>query len=312
MLLLKDVENLIAERSICDGTQNQYRRSVRCYSDFLGQPAERSNLVETSINRWLMSVEKTRAPETVLGRKRGITAVWNWLAEQHLVDHYNPNRLRKIKTPEHVPKAWSIDNVKALLQAAAATPGRLDCGVTAAELLTAWVWIGYESGLRPSDIHRIRVDQVGKTVSIVQHKTGKPHTFSLSDCALAAIAPLCKPGKDAAFGLPRSTARRWELKLFEAAEQFGFTRTKGQALGTLRKTHGTEVCRQSGLAAAAQSLGHVSGTLIARQSYVQPDAIEAPPAPPSLDHAQQNRSASQRSRSTSGKNQRDSRRRGER
>lgn len=295
MHLADDVETLIAERSICEGTQNQYRRSVRCYSEFLGKPAERGHLVEPSINRWLMSVEKKRSPETVLGRKRGITAVWNWLAEQQLVPHYNPNRLRRIKTPEHVPKAWSLDNERALLAAAATMPGRLACGVTAVELLTAWVWIGYESGLRPSDILRIRVDQVGKTVSIVQHKTGKPHTFSLSEAALAALEPLCQPGRDAAFGLPRSTARRWELKLFEAAEPFGFTRSRGQALGTLRKTHGTEVCRHSGLAAAAQSLGHVSGTLIARQSYVQPDAIQKPPAPPRLDNGNRRQSNCDRS-----------------
>ena len=284
-MLIDDVETLIAERPICVGTQNQYRRSVRCYSAFLAKPAERPDLQEHSINRWLISLEQSKAPETVRGRKAGITAVWNWLAEQSFVPHYNPNRLRKINLPDKIPRAWSLANVQSLLQGAAEVEGILDCGLLASELLTAWVWIGYESGLRPSDILRIRVDQVAPHTAIIQHKTGKPHCFQLSDAAIAALSPLLRPGREAAFGLPRSTARRWELKLFAAAEKFGFVRTRGQALGTLRKTHGTEVCRASGLTAAAQSLGHVSGTSIARRSYVQPDAIADPPPPPSLYHA---------------------------
>lgn len=282
MLLISDVENLIVERTICAGTQNQYRRSVRCYSAYLGEPAARTHLVETSVNRWLASLEGIKAPETVRGRKAGITAVWNWLAEIGSVPHYNPNRLRKIKTPEKPPVAWSVDNVRALLAGALEVRGSLKCGLLASELLTAWVWIGYESGLRPSDILRIRVEQVGERVALVQHKTGKPHCFRLSEAALAALQPLLQPGREEAFGVPRSTARRWELKLFEAAEKHGFSRRRGQALGTLRKTHGTEVCRASGLNAAAKSLGHVSGTLCARRSYVQPDAIEDPPPPPAL------------------------------
>jgi integrase len=303
MLLIDDVETLIAERAICVGTQNQYRRSVRCYSEFLGEPAKRTHLAEREINRWLVKLESRGiAPETVRGRKSGITAVWNWLAEQNLIPHYNPNRLRKIKISQKPPRAWSVDNVRALLAGAAVVTGRLACGLPASQLLTAWVWLGYESGLRPSDILRIRVDQLGKKVSITQHKTGKPHTFSLSEAALAALAPLLCGDRLSAFGLPRSTARRWELKLFAAAANFGFSRARGQALGTLRKTHGTEVCRHSGLDAAAQSLGHVSGTLIARQSYVQPDAIATPPAPPRLTNGQP-----KKNRPASRSNQTDSR-----
>lgn len=281
-MLSKDVEDLICERPICMGTQNQYRRSVKCYSYFLGEPAQRAHLLEQSVNRWLISLEGTKAPDTIRGRKSGITALWNWLAELGEVSHYNPNRLRKIKLKDNPPVAWSIANVQALLAGAAQVTGTLDCGIKASEFLTAWVWVGYESGLRPGDILRIRVEQLGDRVAIVQHKTGKPHCFQLSSQALAALEPLLQEGREQAFGVPRSTARRWELKLFEAASKFGFVRRRGQALGTLRKTHGTEVCRESGLTAAAHSLGHVSGTLIARRSYVQPDAIEDPPAPPSL------------------------------
>jgi integrase len=284
MLLSVDVESLIAERPICVGTQNQYRRAVRCYSQFIAQPATRADLVETSVNAWLVSLAPRMSPESVRGRKAGLTAVWNWLAGQHLVDAYNPLRLRRIRVPEKVPQAWSVASVRMLLAGAAAVRGRLACGVSASEWLTAWVWVGYESGLRPSDLLLLRASQVSDSVTLVQHKTGKAHSFRLSAAAQAALRPLIACGREMVFGVPRSTARRWELKLFAAAEVFGFQRRRGQGLGTLRKTHATEVCRADGLSAAALALGHSSGTLIARRHYVQPDAIAPPPAPPRLYH----------------------------
>ena len=286
-MLANDVEDLIAERPICKGTQDQYRRAVRCYSAFLDKPAARDHLQEPPVNRWLLSLDGRKAPETIRGRKAGITAVWNWLAGRGLIEHYNQNRLRRIKLPEHVPLAWSVENVRSLLAGAAVVQGRLKSGISAAQMLTAWVWIGYEGGIRPSDVMELRCDMMASVVHLVQHKTGKLHSFGLSEHAIRAIEPLLVPGQDKLFGLNRSAARRWELKLYEAAEQFGFSRRKGQGIGTLRKTHGTEVCRRSGIDAAAKSLGHVSGTLVAKRSYVQPDAIAVPPPPPSLYNAGQ-------------------------
>jgi integrase len=286
MLLISDVESLICERTIGKGTQDQYRRAIKCYSNFLTEPAKRTHLKELQVNRWLMSLDGQKAPETIRGRKAGITAVWNWLAETGQVKHYNPNRLRRIRVPEKIPIAWSVENVRALLAGAATVKGTLRCGVKASDMLTAWIWLGYEAGIRPGDILQLSADQIGKRVHIVQHKTRKQHSFELSDHALAALRPLIALGRRSVFGLPRSTARRWELRLFQAAKEFGFQRRTGQGLGTLRKTHGTEVCRRSGIDAAALSLGHVSGTLVARRSYVQPDAIRTPPPPPSLKNVE--------------------------
>ncbi|WP_145083144.1 tyrosine-type recombinase/integrase [Aureliella helgolandensis] len=282
MNLLQCLETLIAERSICRDTQNQYRKAARCFGEFLGAPATLADLEEMVVNRWLLSLEQTKSPETVRLRKAGITAVWNWAAGCGLHRHYNPNRLRKIKLRKRAPVAWSVDDVRLLLCAAELVPGSLAIGVPASELLTAWIWIGYEAGIRPGDILRLEPAQVGETITIVQHKTGRPHSFRLSPPALAAVQRLGSHGREKLFGLPKSTARRWELRLFEIAETIGFKRRRGQGLGTLRKAHGTEVARRGGLEAAAQSLGHISGTRIARDHYVQPDAIHMPPLPPSL------------------------------
>jgi len=281
--LAEDIENLIAQRDICRDTANQYRKAIACFSEFLKRPAKRRDLTEKNVNEWLACLLPKFSPETVRNRKGGITAVWNWLAANDQVSSYNPNKMRNIRVPEHVPSAWSLDQVRLLLSAAASVKGFLRCGLKASDMLRAWVLLAYETGLRTGDILRLTCDSIqGNQVFIVQHKTQRPHVARITDHTLEAIEPLLKLRRKHLFGFPRATARRWELHLFTQAEGLGFRRRYRQGLGTLRKTHGTEVCRISDLNAAAISLGHVSGSMIARRHYVQPDALGLPVSPPQL------------------------------
>lgn len=282
-LLMSDVESLILERQLDKGTEDQYRRTIRFYSAWLGHTATRQDLDEKLINAWLREVEQTRSASTALYRKRGLTAVWNFLADQSLVRSYNGNRLRRISVRLAPPQAWSIPNVRALLAGAATLTGHMHCGILASDLMRAWVLVAYETGLRPSDLRLLtQADIKGETVYLCQHKTGKPHVATLSSDAVAALKKLDRDGTTLLFGFSRSTMRAWEVQLFAAAGEFGFTRRHGQSIGTLRKTHGTEICRTQGIAAAARSLGHVGGTIIAERHYVEPSAIARPMPPPRL------------------------------
>jgi len=283
MLLSGWMDELVLERTIDKQTEANYRRSILRYSQWLGHAATVSDLVEIQINRWLKSMEDSKASRTVLGHKRAITVLWNWLADRNLVKRYEMQRLRKIKVEQVIPVAWTLPNVKLLLDAAETLPGSTSCGVQASDLMRALILVAYESGCRPSDLRALRVDAIqGSRVTIVQHKTSVMHSFGLSRHALDALGRVIRPNATYVFPASRNTIRRWELRLFSAAEKLGFSRRKGQALGTLRKTHGTEVCRSQGLEVAARSLGHISGTAIAKNHYVAPDALPQPSAPPAL------------------------------
>ena len=286
-MLIDDLNELTSERQLDPGTEANYRRSIRNYSLFIGHSAERADLSEPLVNDWLKHLEASYKPRTVVGHKRGITVLWNWLAQRNAVTHFNPNRLRKIRVPRKPPVAWSVTNVVALLQAANQLTGTLKCGLKVSELMNAWVSVAYETGLRPKDMMLMKHSSiVGNHVFIVQNKTQQPHICTLSPSTLAAVGRLKREGCEFVFGLPKSTMRKYELRLFELAETFGFSKQKGQSVGTLRKTHGTEVARTHGLQAAAQALGHISGTQIARDHYVQPDALALPPTPPEIDYGQ--------------------------
>lgn len=182
-----------------------------------------------------------------------------------------------------------MSQVRQLLDGAAEIQGRLVCGVRGCDLMRAYVLVAYETGLRPSDLYRIRWDQFDENrIALVQHKTKFPHGVALSPVAMSALEPLRQSDCERVFVLAKGGIRRWELLLFKAAGQHGFTRQERQACGTLRKTHGTEVCRAKDLASAALSLGHVDGIRVARQSYVAQEAIRPIEPVPALIDALQN------------------------
>lgn len=280
MLLSHLLAELVAERPVATITEAQYDRSVRCFSKYLNRPATVDDLVAVNVNQWLAEVAIRSKPRTVLGRKRGLTPIWNYATERGLAPAYESRRLRRVNVPHSIVSAWSIDQVSALFNAAKILPGRTVCGVPASALMTAVCSLAYETGVRPSDWRGLQwhdLDFDRRLVSFVQHKTGKPHTAAFSHVTEAALRALRAFGGASVVPVSLSAVRRWEGLLFRlAATHFGFVKRKGQALGTLRKSHATSVFLSHGELAAALSLGHVSGTAVARRHYIDSSASSDP------------------------------------
>jgi integrase len=231
-----------------------------------------------------MELTGTLSHQTIHNRKRGLTPLWNYAADRGWSKGYEARRLRRIKVADPIVVPWTTSQLRQLLVAVETLPGTLKIGIPARDLMRALLWLSFETGLRPSDWLRVRFDQFdldNGLVRIVQHKTGKAHVANIGVCTIEAIRKIQLPLRAEVIPLLKSGVRKWELQLFAHAEKTtGFKRRKGQALGTLRKTHGTEVCREHGIEAAAHSLGHVSGTRVARRHYVQADVWMTPiPAP---------------------------------
>lgn len=282
-MLSEDIEDYIAEKDLEKDCENNYRRSVRFFGEHLGRPATREDLQERIVNRWLKSVSLERSPSTVMGHRRSITALWNWLYEQQLVAPYDPRRLRQIKIDYPPPRAWSHSQLRILLKAAGEMRGVLRSGVLARDLMTACVMLGYTSGLRPKDQLLLTKDNLtGTRLTLVQNKTGHPHSIDVGRDVADSLAKLDVCGSEYLIPVTKRTMRTWCEKLFALAELQGFTKRRGESLGHLRKSGATEVARQHGLEAAAKFLGHKSGTEIARRHYVEPSALGDTPRPPSF------------------------------
>lgn len=298
MLLSAVLLELVGERPIESITEGQYRRSIASFSNHLGRQAEISDLNVATVNQWLRSMELagTLSHQTIHNRKRGLTPLWNYAADRGWSAGYEARRLRRIKVADPIVIPWTTSQLRQLLVAVETLPGKLRNGMAARDLMRALLWLSFETGMRPSDWLRVRFDQFDLDIGVVrlvQHKTGKAHSASVGPCTIEAIRKIQFPVRVELIPLLKGGVREWELKLFAHAERTtGFKRRRGQALGTLRKTHGTEVCRERGIEAAAQSLGHVSGTRVARRHYVQADVLMTPIPAPQL-HGQTNGQASQ-------------------
>lgn len=280
MFLVALLADQLAERPVAKITEEQYGRAVRCYSQFLGRPASVADLETGRANEWLASVAQRAAPRTILNRKRGLTAVWNYATDRGLAPAYESRRLRRVRIPRGVVEAWSIEQVEALFTAAHALPGETACGIPAWLLMSSVCSIAYETGIRPSDWRRITWDSIDfakRTARFTQHKTGFVHVVGFSVITAGLLERLRRYGRERVVPVGPGSIRRWEVQLFAlAAERFGFARRRGQGIGTLRKSHATAVYLAAGESAAAASLGHVSGPSIATRYYIATSATRDP------------------------------------
>jgi integrase len=275
-MFLSDVlSQLLAERAVRPITAAQYQRSITKLQEFLGRPPTVADLDYATINGYLIWLEKTKCLSAVSVRNHriGIICLWNYCVHPlGLVPQYAHRRIRCPRI-EHKPvMAWSIPDVGKLLEAAAQVPGTLKNGLPAAVLLECWIRLGAETGLRPSDLRQLTWSQIDlnrRTLSLSQSKTGQPITCGFSGKTCQALRRLARLRFDRVFPIEKSGIWKWEQKLYRlAAILNGFARQHRQGLGTLRKTHATEVYREHGLAAASEALGHRSGTRVVQDHYL--------------------------------------------
>lgn len=286
MILADLVSQIAMECDLEDCTVGQYDRVARKFGDFLGEVATVEHLSTGCVNGFLLSMKKAGKSSTTIRNYRvSITRLWNLAVQQGLCDAYDVRRLRSPRQEVRPVLCWSPSQIAMLIAAAERLPGTLRCGVSVAGFLSAWVRVGYDTGIRPVDLRLIawaNVDLVAKTITFTQHKTRKPHVARLSDVAVALLHRIEFPMRSLVFPLAKGGVRRLELKLFKFAASLGFRRIRGQGLGTLRKTHATQVYEREGEYAAAESLGHVGGVRTVRASYIDSRVLRSGRLPPSL------------------------------
>jgi integrase len=287
MYLSDLVQKIATERDLESATIGQYHRACRKLGSFLGKIPEVDDFSEENVNAFLTQLKDLgKSSTTIINYRVALTVIWNYAVARDLCQPFNPRKLKRPKQEQRVVRSWSLSQIKILIDACAKVPGRLQCGVATGAFLAAWVRVGYDTGLRPSDLRLLRwadVDFCQKTITLTQHKTKRAHTARLSPAALALLAEIERPPREKVFPLSKSGVRRIELILFATAFKLGFRRLRGQGLGCLRKSHATQVYTAEGESAAAESLGHISGTRTVRRHYIDSRSIKSgrlPPEPP--------------------------------
>jgi integrase len=287
VILASLVSRIAMECDLEPCTVAQYDRAIRKFSEFLGETALAQHLTTDYVNSFLLWQKKAgKSGTTIRNYRVSLTRVWNLAVENGLCEPYNPRRLRTARIVQRPVLSWTPSQIAMLVAAAEKLPGSLRCGLSVAGFLSAWLRVGYDTGIRPIDLRSLSwasVDLGAGTITFTQHKTRKPHVGRLSKTSVKLLQQIRYPARNLVFPLTKGGVRRIELQLFEFAASLGFSRMSGQGLGTLRKTHATQIYEQEGEYAAAESLGHVGGVRTVRASYIDSRVIRSgrlPPSPP--------------------------------
>lgn len=271
MHLTAAVDRIATECDLAKSTIGQYRRAVARYNEYFGNDAESDDLTGPKLNEFVAFLQSRTTNTTAGNYRRALCRVWNFLTELEDKPSYEIRRLRRPKSVEQPVIAWTLEDLKLLLDGCDQFKARkLKIGICVRDYFRALLLTAYDTGLRPSDLFIIRWNQYSRSarsITLIQHKTGKPHIAFLADETIAAIENIIGK-RDGIFPLTWGGVRRWMERIFEHASTRGFVRLAGKNLGTLRKTNATEIYIVDGEAAAAESLGHASGTRIVRKSYI--------------------------------------------
>lgn len=276
MRLATIVDEIAMECDLEKSTIGQYRLAAKRFSEFIGKDAVADDLTRETLNKFIQNLQSTLTNTTSSNYRRAMCRIWNFLTQNYDKPAYEIQRLRRPKAEQRPVHAWTMAELSALINTADEIPGILKIGIKASDYLKAWLWTAFDTGLRPSDMFELRWDQINleeRKIPLTQHKTSKPHCTFLSDESVVCLKAIREPLRDLVFPLRWGGVRRYADKLFREAKSAGFVKRSGENLGTIRKTHATEMFLEHDAAAAAESLGHVSGSRIAKLHYIDSRAV---------------------------------------
>lgn len=286
--LLVLVDAIDAECSLTYDSAQHYRAAAKRFGAFLGQSATTEELTVHNVNAWLRALEAELSPVTVQGYKRSILRIWNYAASLDVTTPYQAKRIRRVRMPDPEVRPLTTAEVQRLLTAAASIPGRMkNCGTPRRVVLDAIIRLGFESGLRQRDLHRVTLRQLSeadRTLRVIQNKTGKRHIVRLSPDTFQAVAAcLNHPDRSPAGGPHLVSSKERAFAKLKRRVWTVAGLPDPCAFSRLRKSFATAIAERDGLEVAARALGHVSGTLIARKWYVSAETLFKPVEPPTID-----------------------------
>ncbi len=268
--------------SVADGEllSNEYRSGLTRVARSLTVKISVPSLADSaSFNEWLAGL--TQSPTTRGNYRRMALRLWSHsLGSQQAYPSRGLNRVKQRLAP---PVAWGPDELSHLISVASMKRGTL-CdrvrrhGPECQQGLfwSAWILVGYETGLRFGDLHALNKSQLrGNRLFVVVNKTGVPLGKVLSGAALGYVTELLNLSPDGTIFKWALSRRNIFLKFSALCLEAGL----GGSSKFLRRSGATAVeIAQPG--SASGFLGHLSGSGLAKKHYLDPTLLAEKAAVP--------------------------------
>jgi integrase len=276
MLLADLLDVYLSEREASPRYIESLKRTVKRARQF--GLLDTSQLIPEKANEFL-----TRLPVAAVTRsniRRELLTLWRFAFEQSYTD-VPPLRVCRIKATPPPPRAWSLDTLRQLLAAAEQDTRPVSQripGLLWRDVLPCWIVIGYDTGLRFSDLLHLQGSNIANgCVICTAKKTGKFTIRAISPAGLELADQLSKKSPD-------GTLFRWALPRRRVLEKWKQFLQEQGVVGSsrwLRRSGATYVektCRGE----AQRFLGHSNSALAYRHYLDQTLAVDLPHSPPAL------------------------------
>lgn len=239
------------------------RAVTQHYASNLTRVAGRAGTLSTErVNRWLTKRIEEVSGLTVRAERTILLSLWRWAYERGFVNDA-PRGVLKMKARRRPTKAWTVPQLRQVLDAARAKTGtRLKSGADLGEFLTCWILVGYETGARFGDVMAFSRDHLdGDTLSWSQAKTGDPLARPLTPACLDAIDKMLAKSPDGRILGWVARRRQAHRIMHELLDEVGV----GGSSKWLRRSGATH-CEMEKAGSGRLHLGHRSPALF-EQAY---------------------------------------------
>lgn len=170
----------------------------KVYADNVTRIALRCGEVSVErVNAYLRSIAETKQSTTVRSERTILLTLYCWAYQTGMIDEA-PRGVMKIKARKRPTKAWTLEQLRALVDATKSHDGkRLRSGADLGAFLRCWVLLAYECGARFGDVMAFTADHLdGDTLAWTQSKTGDPLSRPLTPACLTAIDAMLAASPD--------------------------------------------------------------------------------------------------------------------
>ena len=270
------LDNYLACREASISYQMSMRRTVRKCQNF--GLHEVSDLEPALVNRFLASLSTALSDTTRSNIRRELMTLWRFAFEAGETE-VPAVRVRRIRPARKPVEAWCRETLALMLSIA--EQDNMRCGGLSnpriCDWLPAWIVIGYDTGLRFSDIYELHSTALrGSLISLVARKTGKPLVRHLSNYA-AQLAHVLKRNS------PDGTLFRWMLtrrRIFIHWRKFLDRNGISGSSRWLRRSCATYI-EASSPGMASRYLQHSQPNLVGMH-YLDQSLLDVPEGPPSI------------------------------
>lgn len=272
------LDKFISERDVTKVYVRSIRQRLDAFGEYLGHPAMLADLTSEAVNGWIIDLQEVakRKPKTLRHYQAAVVLVWRAAFDRGDVAS-PPWRLRRIKVPRTIVRAWTQDELRAILNATKWLRGDVP-GTTIwkRDWYRGFILAAYSTGYRRCDLmhHALQEDLRDGILTVQESKTGKIVSRRLSPQALAALELLPK-GK---YILPwPGPIRRFYASFSVLVRHAGVTPGGPHKI---RKSAGSYAQRANGNGQAL--LGHEQAATFHRHYHDRAISCEVPEPPPEL------------------------------